>query len=186
MNTIVTHMMLSLDGFFEGPDGSLDWHMVDDELHQYFNDTMRGAGAFLGGRLNYQLMEGFWPHADEGDDVEPTMAEFAGIWRRVPKVVYSTTLQSVGPNATLVREVVPEEVRALRDAADGDLFVGGAILGQSFLDLGLIDEMRIYVNPVLLGAGRRPFDISERTSLTLLESRAFTNGVVLLRYAVGG
>jgi dihydrofolate reductase len=186
VNKIVTHMMVSLDGFFEGPEGSLEWHMVDEELHQYFNDGMRDAGAFIGGRLNYQLMEAFWPTADEGEDVPPTMAEFAGIWRRVPKVVYSTTLDTVGDNATLRGEVDPDEVRRLRDEASGDLFVGGAILGQSFLDLGLIDEVRIYVNPLMLGSGRRPFrSPSQTVPLTLLESRAFTNGVVLLRYAVG-
>lgn len=185
MNKIVTHMMVSLDGYFEGPDGSLEWHMVDEELHQYFNDVMRDAGAFLGGRLNYQLMEAFWPTADVGEDVPPTMAEFAGIWRRVPKVVYSTTLDTAGDNAVLYREVDPVQVRRLRDEASGDLFVGGAILGQAFLDLGLIDELRIYVNPLVLGAGRRPFASTEHAvPLTLLESRAFTNGVVLLRYAV--
>jgi len=185
VNTIVTHMMVSLDGFFEGPEGSLEWHMVDEELHQYFNDSMRDAGAFLGGRLNYQLMDAFWPTADEGEDVPPTMAEFAGIWRRVPKVVYSTTLDAVGDNATLYREVDPVQVRRLRDEVSGDLFVGGAVLGRSFLDLGLIDELRVYVNPLVLGAGRRPFgSFDQMLPLSLLESRAFTNGVVLLRYAV--
>ena len=185
MNKIVTHMMVSLDGYFEGPGGSLEWHMVDEELHQYFNDSMRDSGAFVGGRLNYQLMEAFWPTADEEEDVPPTMAEFAGIWRRVPKVVYSTTLEAAGDNATLYREIDVEQVRRLRDEATGDLFVGGAILGQAFLDLALIDEMRIFVNPLVLGSGRRPFGESGRTvPLTLVESRPFTNGVVMLRYAV--
>lgn len=185
MNRILLHMMVSLDGFFEGPDHALDWHMVDEELHQYFNDEMRDAGAFLGGRLNYALMESFWPTADEGDDVEPTMAEFAGIWRRVPKVVYSTTLTAVGDNATLVREVDPVAVQQLRDDASGDLYVGGAILGRHFLELGLIDELRIYVNPVVIGGGRRLFEVgTPRQELELLETRRFTNGVVLLRYSV--
>ena len=184
MNRILLHMMVSLDGYFEGPDRSLEWHMVDEELHQYFNDEMRDAGAFLGGRLNYELMEDFWPTADEGDDVPARMAEFAGIWRRVPKVVYSTTLASVGDNATLVREVDPEAVRRLRDEASGDLYVGGAILGRAFLDLDLIDELRLYVNPVLIGEGRRLFEDGTRPmEFDLLETRAFTNGVVLLRYA---
>jgi dihydrofolate reductase len=185
VNRILLHMMVSLDGFFEGPDRSLDWHMVDAELHQYFNDEMRDAGAFLGGRLNYELMESFWPSADEGDDVPPVMAEFAEIWRRVPKVVYSTTLDTVGDNATLVREVDPVAVRQVRDQASGDLYVGGAILGRHFLEQGLIDEFRLYVNPVVIGEGRRLFEEgAHRRDLQLLESRPFTNGVVLLRYAV--
>jgi len=183
VNRILLHMMISLDGFFEGADRSLDWHMVDEESHQSFNDEMRDAGAFLGGRLNYELMESFWPSADEGEDVPPTIAEFAGIWRRVPKVVYSRTLESVGDNATLVREVDPVEVRRLRDEASGDLYVGGAMLGRTFLDLSLIDELRLYVNPLVLGQGRRLFDegIYPR-SFDLLQTRAFANGVVLLRY----
>jgi dihydrofolate reductase len=185
VNRILLHMMVSLDGFFEGPEGSLEWHMVDEELHQYFNDEMRDAGAFLGGRLNYELMEAFWPTADLGDDAPPTMAEFAGIWRRVPKVVYSTTLDSVGDNATLVRDVDADEVRRLRDEVSGDLYVGGAILGRSFLDLRLIDELRLYVNPLVLGEGRRLFEKGRsRLDLELLETRAFSNGVVLLRYSV--
>ena len=185
MNRILLHMMVSLDGFFEGPDGSLEWHMVDEELHQYFNDEMTHAGAFVGGRLNYQLMEEFWPTADEGDDVPPVMAEFAGIWRRVPKVVYSTTLTTVGPNATLLRDVDPDDVRRLRDEAGGDLYVGGAILGRRFLEVNLIDELRLYVNPLVLGQGRRLFEeSSQRIDLRLLETRPFTNGVVLLRYGL--
>ena len=185
MNRILLHTMVSLDGFFEGPDRSLEWHMVDEELHQYFNDEMRDAGAFLGGRLNYELMESFWPTADEGDEVPPTIAEFAGIWRRVSKVVYSTTLDTVGDNATLVREVDPVAVRQVRDQASGDLYVGGAILGRTFLEQGLIDELRIYVNPVMIGEGRRLFeDGMQRQDLQLLQARAFTNGVVLLRYSL--
>ena len=183
MNRILLHMMVSLDGFFEGPDRSLEWHMVDEESHQSFNDEMRDAGAFIGGRLNYELMESFWPTADQGEDVPPTIAEFAGIWRRVPKVVYSRTLDSVGDNATLLREVDPDEVRRMRDEATGDLYVGGAILGRTFLDLNLIDELRLYVNPLVIGGGRRLFDEGTRPrAFELLDTRAFANGVVLLRY----
>jgi dihydrofolate reductase len=185
VNRILLHMMVSLDGFFEGPDRSLEWHRVDEELHQYFNDEMRDAGAFLGGRLNYELMDAFWPTADEGADVPTTIAEFAAIWRRVPKVVYSTTLDSVGDNATLVREVDPGAVRRLRDEVSGDLYVGGAILGRSFLELNLVDELRLYVNPAVIGAGRRLFEEgTPPLDLELLQTRTFTNGVVLLRYGM--
>jgi dihydrofolate reductase len=99
--------------------------------------------------------------------------------------VYSTTLDSVGENATLVREVDPAAVRDLHSAAAGDLYVGGAILGRSFLERGLIDELRLYVNPVVLGDGRLLFERgTPPMDLRLLETRRFTNGVVLLRYSV--
>lgn len=184
MGAVLLHSGISLDGFIEGPDADISWHRVDAALHQYMNDVLRPAGAFLEGRVTYQLMESVWPTMDADPSAGPQETEFAGIWRDVPKVVYSTTLEQVGPNATLVRDVVPEEVRALAARTDGDLVVGGAVLSARFLELGLVDEMRIYVHPVLVGAGRRLFaDGTPPLDLELRESRVFGNGVVLLHYA---
>lgn len=183
MNKIVSSISVSLDGFFEGPDRDIEWHSVDEEVHQHFNDVFRTAGAFVEGRVTYQLMEEFWPTADQDPDSAGPMAEFAGIWREMPKYVYSRTLESVGPGATLLREVDRDQVCAVRDAAAGDLIVGGADLVESFRRLDLVDEYRVYVHPVLLGRGRPFFGEGEdRQGLRLLESRAFGNGVVLLRY----
>jgi dihydrofolate reductase len=110
-------------------------------------------------------------------------ADFAGIWRDTPKVVYSRTLRTVGPNATVERDVVPEEVRALAARSDGDLIVGGAVLSARFLELGLIDEFRIYVHPVVVGAGRRLFgEGAPLTGLRLVGTHTFGNGVVLLHH----
>lgn len=187
MRKIVFSLSVSLDGFFETSDGSIDWHLVDDELHTHFNEELARSGAFLEGRRTYELMEEFWPNADQDPALPAPMAEFAGIWRRMPKVVYSRTLESVGPNATIVRSVVPAEVRALRESAGGDLVVGGPDLTATFRRLDLIDEYRLYVHPVLLGTGRpwfRPED--DLTALDLLDTRRFGNGVVMLRYAVRG
>ena len=100
-------MSVSLDGFFEGPDRELDWQIVDEELHAHFNEWLARAGAFLDGRVTYELMAGFWPTADQDPDASPVMAEFAGIWREMPKIVFSRTLESVAWNATLAREVDP-------------------------------------------------------------------------------
>src|SRR5207247_1712555 len=104
-------LSVSLDGFFEGPNRELDWQIVDDELHRYFNYVLRGTGAFLSGRVTYELMAGFWPTADEDPVSTPPMVEFAGIWREKPKIVYSKTLDHADWNTTIVREVVPDEVR---------------------------------------------------------------------------
>ncbi|MDX3379664.1 dihydrofolate reductase family protein [Streptomyces sp. ME02-6991-2A] len=183
MNKIVSSISVSLDGFFEGPDRDIDWHTVDEEVHQHFNDYLRTAGAFVEGRVTYQLMEEFWPTADQDPANDGPMAEFAGIWRDMPKYVYSRTLKSVGPGATLLREVDRDEVCAVRDAAAGDLIVGGADLVETFRRLDLVDEYRVYVHPVLLGRGRPFFgEAADRQGLRLLESRTFGNGVVLLRY----
>jgi dihydrofolate reductase len=139
--------------------------------------------AFVEGRVTYVMMDAFWPTADQDPESPAEMREFAGIWRKTPKVVYSRTLDRVGENATLVREVVPEEVRAL--AADGDIVVGGPVLAASFQELGLVDEYRIYVHPVVIGRGRPMFPPGSHVDLRLEETRTFGNGVVLLRYAVG-
>jgi dihydrofolate reductase len=178
-------MSVSLDGYFEGPDRQLDWQFVDAELHAHFNQWLARAGAFLDGRVTFELMAGFWPTVDQDPGVSPVMAEFAGIWRTMPKIVFSRTLESVAWNATLAREVDPGEIRALQATAGGDLVLGGADLAATFRELDLIDEYRFYVHPVLLGHGHRLFTDSQPgpVRLELAETRTFGSGVVLLRYA---
>jgi dihydrofolate reductase len=157
--------------------------MVDDEVHRHFNDVLRGMGAFLDGRVTYELMAGFWPTADEDPASSEPMVEFARIWRDMPKIVYSRTLEHADWNTTIVREVVPEEVMKLKAEPGGDLALGGADLGATFMRHDLIDEYRLYVNPVLVGSGKRLFPESDvQRRLRLVETRIFGNGVVLLRY----
>ena len=185
MRTIIVHMGLSLDGFFEGPDHDISWHHVDEALHAHFNENLASMSAFLMGRVTYGLMEEYWPGADDDPENPPTMQEFAGTWRAVPKIVFSRTLEQVGPNATLRSEVDPEEIRALKEQPGGDMTVGGVDLVDTFRRLDLVDEYRLYVNPVVLGRGRRLFETADsQTELELVETRGFGNGVVLLRYAV--
>jgi dihydrofolate reductase len=150
MRKIVVHMMLSLDGYFEGPDHDLSWHLVDEELHAHFNEQLATNSAFMEGRVTYELMEAFWPAADQNLDHPPTMREFAGIWRAVPKIVFSRTLQEVGPNAVLRAEVDPDEIRALKQQPGGDMTLGGVDLVETFRRLDLVDEYRLYVNPVVI------------------------------------
>jgi len=185
MRTIVVQMGLSLDGFFEGPDRDISWHRVDEELHAHFNEQLATNSAFLEGRVTYELMEAYWPDADQDPTNPATMKEFAGIWRAVPKIVFSRTLQQVGPNATLLSEVDPDEIRALQQQPGGDMTLGGVDLVATFRGLDLVDEYRLYVNPVVLGRGRRLFETADSPiDLDLVEERRFGNGVVLLRYAV--
>jgi len=184
MRKIVLHMSVSLDGFFEGPDHDIGWHRVDDELHTYVNEHLAPLSAFLEGRVSYELMEGFWPTADQDPGISPPMREFAGIWRDMPKIVFSRTLEHVGENAEVRREVDPDEIRALKEEPGGDMAVGGADLADAFRRHDLIDEYRLYVNPVLLGRGRQLFAPADTPSdLRLVETHVFGNGVVLLRHA---
>ncbi|MGK5739067.1 dihydrofolate reductase family protein [Micromonospora sp. URMC 103] len=183
MRKIVVHMSVSLDGYFEGPGGDLSWHRVDEELHQHFNDELRTMGGYLDGRVTYELMAAFWPTADQDPAASAATKEYAGIWRDTPKIVYSRTLEKADWNATIVREVDPDEVRRLKAEPGGDLVLGGAELMAAFLRHDLVDEWRTYVHPVLIGRGRRLFPERDvRTDLRLVESRVFGNGVVLLRH----
>jgi dihydrofolate reductase len=184
MKKIVLWMSISVDGYFEGPDRDLSWHRVDDELHQDFNDRLAAMSAFLDGRITYELMADFWPTADLDPSSSAPMAEFAGIWRGMPKIVYSRTLERADWNATVVREVVADDVHRLKAGPGGDLALGGADLAATFRRLDLIDEYRLYVHPVILGAGRPLFPASERpTELRLVDTQRFGNGVVALHYA---
>ncbi|MFF9784876.1 dihydrofolate reductase [Streptomyces sp. SID8375] len=188
MRKIILPLSVSVDGFFEGPDHEIDWHLVDDELHQYFNDWLRPMGAFLTGRVTHELMAGFWPTADADPANAGPMAEFAGIWRDMPKYVFSRTLDDAGGyHSTLVRDVVPEEIMALKAQPGGDLVLGGPHLAEAFRQHDLIDEYRLFVHPVLIGRGKplfRPADT--RTPLELAGTRTFGNGVVLLHYRRAG
>src|ERR1051326_5494597 len=140
MGNIVWMMSISLDGFFEGPNHELDWQLVDDELHQHFNDVLRPMAGFLDGRVTYELMASFWPTADQDPASTPVMVEFAGIWRDMPQIVYSRTLQSAGPNSTSVRDLTPEERQAQKAGMHGNMPLGGANLAATFSRLDLIDE----------------------------------------------
>lgn len=186
MRKIILMMSVSLDGFFEGPDRDISWHLVDDELHQHFNDECKAMGAFLDGRITYELMAGFWPTADQAPDCPAIMAEFAGIWRDKPKFVFSRTLVAAEWNTKVIHDVVPEEIMELKEQPGGDLALGGANLAATFMRHGLIDEYRLYIHPVVLGQGRPLFQSPElRMNLRLAGTRTFGNGVVLLRYVHG-
>jgi dihydrofolate reductase len=183
MRKLILMMSVSLDGFIEGPHRELDWHMVDDELHGHFNDQLRTMGAFLEGRVTHELMAGFWPTADQDPASTKPMIEFAGIWRNMPKIVFSRTLERADWNAVVVRDVIPDEIIKLKAQPGGDLALGGAGLAASFMRHDLIDEYRIYVHPVVIGQGKLLFPSSgAKIHLQLAETRTFGNGVVLLRY----
>ncbi|KOV85040.1 dihydrofolate reductase family protein [Nocardia sp. NRRL S-836] len=173
---IITMASVSLDGFFEGPGHDISWHHMDDELHDHINTELATMSAFLDGRRTHELMLQVWPHGDENTDWPQKQRDFAPIWRDVRKIVYSRTREFTEWNSETRREVDPDEVRAL----PGDNMVGGADLLQTFFELDLVDEVRLYVNPVAIGSGT-PF-FRKPNALALKGTRAFGVGVVLLTY----
>ena len=182
MRKLVYSMLVSLDGYVEAPGRDIDWTQPEEELHTLANDEARGSGVVLYGRRMYELMSAHWPTADEDPAAPAYIAEFARIWRDKPKVVFSRTLSEVGWNARLVRDRVAEEVAALKEQPGGELAVSGPTLAASVIDL--VDEFRLLVHPVVLGAGL-PYlpPLEKRIPLRLEESRTLRSGVVFLRYS---
>ena len=154
---------MSLDGFIAGPGGEIDWSAPDEELHRFHNEQVREVGAHLCGRRLYEMML-YWETADEGPSASEDELEFARIWKALPKIVFSTTLERVEGNARLARDGVAEEVATLKEQPGKDLAVGGAGLASTCIELGLVDEYRLFVNPVVLGGGTPYFPALERGS----------------------
>ncbi len=186
MGRLVYSMMTSLDGFVETRDRGIEWVIVDEEVHSFANAQARECGAFLYGRRMYELMAGFWPTADEDPSAPGYVVEYAQIWRAKPKIVFSKTLDRVGWNGQIAREVVAEDIADLKRRY-GDLEVGGPALAATFARLGLIDEYGLFVNPIVLGSGTPFFPaVDGRIGLRLVETRKFASGVVYLRYERAG
>jgi dihydrofolate reductase len=183
LGTLIYSMSVSLDGLVETTSRSLDWVLVDEELHSLFNDEARDMSAFLYGRRMYELMADYWPTAESDPATSPAMLEFARIWKEKPKIVFSRTLEQVDWNSRLVRDDAAEEVARLKAQPGFEMDVGGPTLAATLLRAGLIDEIRLFVQPVILGAGTPFFPaLDDRIGLKLLETRTFGSGVVYLRY----
>lgn len=177
-------MNVSLDGYVETPDHSLDWTTVDDELHTWFNDRTRELDASIYGRRLYELMAAYWPTAESDSSATEAMLDFARIWNAMPKIVFSSTLETVDRNSRLASGDVGDELTRLRSEFDGDLAVGGPTLAAQFIRRGLVDEYRLLVHPVVLGAGT-PFFPVLKTPIRLrqTETRRFVSGVTYVGYA---
>ena len=183
MRKVIYAMSVSLDGFIEDKNGDLSWSIPDEELHKHFNELESTIDIHLYGRGLYENMAAFWPTANENPSAPQYEKEYARIWRNMSKIVFSKTLEQVGWNSRLVRGDIAKEVNKLKVGPGKDMSVGGASLASSFMQLGLIDEYRLYVHPVVLGGGKPMFpQLRDKINLQLVETRRFGSGVVLLRY----
>ena len=183
MRKVILSMKMSVDGFFEGPDHNIDWHVIDEEMHTFVLEQQRGFGMYLFGRRMYENMSAFWSTADGDPSASRFVLEYAQIYRQMPKLVFSRTLKQVAGNSRLAGSDIAAEVARLKEQPGKDLNVSGANLAAAFTRLGLIDEYRVFISPVILGAGTPLFPAGdERVNLRLVESRTFHSGVVFLRY----
>jgi dihydrofolate reductase len=180
MARLVYGMLTSLDGYITGPEGGSGLPGPNEKLHRYFNESMKRTAAAIYGRRMYETMRA-WDEL-EGEP-NPIYAEFGEAWRAIPKLVVSTTLREVGPNARLVRSDVESAVRSLKADTEGEIEVAGADLAASLARLGLIDEYRLYMQPVVLGGGKPFFEAGLSLTLTPLGMESLPEGCTLLRYA---
>ncbi|MBO0892935.1 MAG: dihydrofolate reductase [Acidimicrobiales bacterium] len=182
MGKLIYSTIASLDGYVEDARGRIDWAEPDEEVHRFVNQLERPIGTYLYGRRMYEAMLP-WETAPTLPDQPPAAREFTEIWQAADKVVYSTTLQEVSSARTrLERRFDHEAVRQLKRAAGEDLTVGGAALAGQALEAGLVDELRLFVVPVILGGGKPCLPRDLRQGLELADERRFASGVVYLHY----
>ena len=185
MRNVTYSMGMSLDGYIVGPDGDFNWTAPGDEVFRFVTDEIREVGVHLLGRRLYETML-YWEAADQDPSLADSILEWAALWKALPKVVFSTTLSAVQGNTRLASDGLAEEIERLRaEHGTGDIAIGGATLAAEAAALGLIDEYRPRVYPVLVGGGTPYFPQHEhRVDLELVETRAFSSNVVYLRYRV--
>ena len=174
----------SLDGFTEDASGSFDWSVPDDDVHQFYNDMMRGIGTQLLGRRMYETMA-VWETDPSFAEESAVLADFAAAWQDSDKLVYSTTLTDpVTKRTRIVRAFDADEVRALKEASSADLSVSGPGLAAHALRAGLVDEVSVVLAPVTVGAGKPAFPTDLQLDLELIAERRFGNGTVHVAYRV--
>jgi dihydrofolate reductase len=179
---LIYSMGVSLDGFIAGRDGAIDWSAPDEELHRFHNRQARELGVQLCGRRLYETMLD-WETAEENPSAAGHLLEFARIWKELPKIVFSRALERVEGNAQLARHSVGDEVAKLKGQPGQDLAVGGAGLASTCIKLGLIDEYRLFISPVVLGGGTAYFPaLDDRINLELVETQTFASRVAYVRY----
>jgi dihydrofolate reductase len=185
MRRVTYSMGVSLDGYIAGPDGDFGWTPHDEEVFRFVTDETREVGVYLLGRRLYETML-YWETAEQDPSLDESMTEWARLWKRLPKVVFSTTLPAVQGNARLASGGLAEEIGRLRaEPGEGDIAIGGATLAAEAAASDLIDEYRARVHPVLVGGGIPFFPRRERrVRLERVATRTFGSGVVFLRYRV--
>ena len=182
MGKLIYSAITSLDGYVADTEGNFDWAAPDEEVHAFVNDHERAIGTHLYGRGMYEVMR-FWETVDPTNSSEPVMADYAGIWQKADKIVYSTTLEEVTTERMrLERDFDPEAVRELKESSEGDISIGGPGLAGAAIKAGLVDDYHVFLNPIIVGGGKAWLPDDARVGLELVDEHRFRNGVVYLHY----
>ena len=179
MASLIYAAIASLDGYVEDEHGTFDWAAPDEEVHAFVNDLERPIGTYLYGRRMYETMV-YW---ETDDDEDAVARDYGEIWRAAEKIVYSRTLRTVSSRRTRIeRELDATAVRELKQSSQSDIAIGGAELAGHAIAEGLVDECHLFLQPVLVGGGKRALPAGVHAGLELLDERRFPSGVVHLHY----
>jgi dihydrofolate reductase len=179
---LIYSAITSLDGYVADVDGNFDWAVPDEEVHTFINDLERPVGTYLYGRRMYEVMVG-WESAHTLPDQPPFMLDFAQIWQAAEKIVYSKTLEAVSSARTRIeRDFDPEAIRQMKARAGRDIIVGGPELAAQAFKAGLVDELHLFVTPIVVGGGKQSLPNNVRLMLELIDERRFEGGMVYLQY----
>lgn len=185
MRKLVQFMHVSLDGFVAGPNGEMNWIQVDDEIFDYAGHRTNASDTALYGRVTFDLMEGYWPTAADQPNASKHDIEHSSWYSQVEKVVISKTLKGKSLNNTkVVSDNIVDEIQKLKQASGKEIIMfGSPSVSHVLMSEGLIDELWVFVNPVLIGQGIPLFKgIRKHVNLKLIKSHAFTCGVICLHY----
>ena len=183
MANLIYSAITSLDGYVADEEGNFDWAAPDEEVHSFVNELERPVGIYLYGRRMYEVMV-YWETADTLADQSPRPErDFAEIWKAADKIVYSKTLEQAASARTRIeQEFDPEAVRRQKASRERDLSVGGPDLAAQAIKAGLVDELHLFVTPIIVGGGNPWLPDGVRVKLELLDERRFGSGVVYLQY----
>jgi dihydrofolate reductase len=184
MAKLICTALTSLDGYIADEHGDFDWAAPDSDVHAFINDLEHPIGTYLYGRRLYEAMV-YWENAPTQPNQSPPVLDYATLWQAADKIVYSTTVKTASSARTRIeRAFDPSVIRAMKDAADRDLSIGGPTLATHAFRAGLVDEVRLFVSPLTVGGGKPSLPDRLRLNLQLLDQRTFDNGVVYLQYRV--
>jgi dihydrofolate reductase len=184
MAKLISSAIASADGYVEDVDGSFDWAEPDEELFRLVNDLERSVGTYLYGRRMYETML-YWETAHTVPALPDFAQEFSSIWQAAEKIVFSKSLRSVSSAKTWIeRDFNPEVIRQLKSAKEYDMSVGGPDLAGQAIRAGLVDELQLFMVPVVVGGGKRALPEGARFDVDLLDTRRLASGAVYLRYRV--
>ena len=185
MAKLIYAALASLDGFVADENGNFDWAEPDADVHAFVNDLARPVGTMLLGRRMYDVLVA-WETMETADEPAP-IKDYAEIWRATDKVVYSKTLEKASSAKTRIeRSFDPDAVRRMKEEAARDLSIAGPDLAAQAIEAGLVDEIQLFLSPIVVGGGTAALPKGVRVTLELLDERRFGNGTVFLRYRTKG